>query len=73
MAAVYFTKDNIKLDLRQVGWGGINWIDLAQDRDRWRALVNSVMNPLASLNAGKFLSSLVRFSLSGRPLLRGVS
>jgi hypothetical protein len=36
--------DNIKLDLREIGWGGMNWIDLAQDRDRWRALVNTVMN-----------------------------
>jgi len=32
-----------KMD-REVGWGGINWIDLAQDRDRWRSLVNVVMN-----------------------------
>jgi hypothetical protein len=36
-------EDNIKMDLREVGWG-IDWIDLAQDRDRWRALVNAVMN-----------------------------
>jgi hypothetical protein len=35
--------DNIKMD-REVGWGGIDWIDLAQDRDRWRALVYTVMN-----------------------------
>jgi hypothetical protein len=37
-------EDNIKMDLREVGWGGIDWISLAQDRDRWRALVNTVMN-----------------------------
>jgi hypothetical protein len=36
--------DNIKMDLREVGWDGRDWIDLAQDRDRWRAYVNAVMN-----------------------------
>jgi hypothetical protein len=37
-------EDNIKMDLREVGWGGMDWINLAQDRNRWRALVNTVMN-----------------------------
>jgi hypothetical protein len=34
----------IKMDLREIGWGGMEWIHLAQDRDRWRAVVNTVMN-----------------------------
>jgi hypothetical protein len=37
-------EDNIKMDLREVGWGGTDWINLAQDRDRWRTLVYTVMN-----------------------------
>jgi hypothetical protein len=36
--------DNIKMDLREVGWDGRDWIHLAQDSDRWRAHVNAVMN-----------------------------
>jgi hypothetical protein len=36
--------DNIRMDLREIGWGSMDWIDLAQDRDKWRAHVNTVMN-----------------------------
>jgi hypothetical protein len=36
--------DSIKIDLREIGWGGMDWINMAQDRDQWRALVNMVMN-----------------------------
>jgi hypothetical protein len=35
---------NIKIDLREIGWDGIDWVDLAEDRDQWRALVNTVLN-----------------------------
>jgi hypothetical protein len=36
--------DNIKMDLREIGWDGVYWIELVQDRDQWRALLNTVMN-----------------------------
>jgi hypothetical protein len=36
--------DNIKMDLREIGWDGMDWIDLAQNRDQWRTLVNTAMN-----------------------------
>jgi hypothetical protein len=37
-------EDNIEMDLREIGWSGMDWIDLAQDMDQWRAVVNTVMN-----------------------------
>jgi hypothetical protein len=48
--------DNIIKDLREIGWNGVDWIDMAQDRDQWRALVNAVLNLRVPLNAGKFLN-----------------
>jgi hypothetical protein len=37
-------EDNIKMDLQEVGWGGMDWFDMALDKNRWQALVNAVMN-----------------------------
>jgi hypothetical protein len=37
-------EDDIRMDLREIEWGDMDWIDLAQDRDQWRALLNTVMN-----------------------------
>jgi hypothetical protein len=53
--------DNIKMDLREVGWDGRDWIDLAQDRDRWMAHANAVI--------GKFSSSYIIGSFSRRAQL----
>jgi hypothetical protein len=43
------------MDLREVGWEGADWIDLAQDRDRWRTVVYTVMNLRVPLKCGEFL------------------
>jgi hypothetical protein len=37
-------EDNITMDFREIGWGDVDWIDLAEDRDQWRALVSKVLN-----------------------------
>jgi hypothetical protein len=54
------------MDLREIGWGGVDWIDMAQDRDQWRAVVNTVLNLRVPENAGKFLRGCTIYSSSKR-------
>jgi len=65
--------DNIRMDLQEVGCGYMDWIGLAQDRDRWRTLVSAVMNLRVPKNAGNFLTSCKPVSFSRRTLHHGVS
>ena len=65
--------DNIRMDFQEVGCGYVDWIGLAQDRDRWRTLVSTVMNLRVPSNAGNFLISCKPVSFSRRTLHRGVS
>ena len=65
--------DNIRMDLQEVGCGYMEWIGLAQDRDRWRTLVSAVMNLRVPWNVGNFLTSCKPVSFSRRTLHHGVS
>jgi hypothetical protein len=62
--------DNIKIDLREIVWGIMDWVDLAQDRYQWKALVNTVLNLRVPLNAGGFLRGCTIDSPSRRAQLR---
>jgi hypothetical protein len=62
------------MDLRDTGWGDMDWIHLAQDREQWRAFVNTVMNLWFTSRAGKLLSSSgATGGFSRRTQLHGVS
>jgi hypothetical protein len=65
--------DNIRRDLGEIGWGGVDWICLAQDREKWRALVYAVMNLQVQKNAGKLLSGFTNGGLSSSAQLHRVS
>jgi hypothetical protein len=65
--------DNIMMYLREVGWGDVDWIGLAEDRNRWRALVNSVLNLRVPSNAGKLSCGLASSGLSSSVQLHIVS
>jgi hypothetical protein len=64
--------DNIRMDFAEVGCGDVDWIGLAQDRDRWRALVNSVLNPPVPKNAEKISGVLTTGGLSSSVQLHRV-
>jgi len=66
-------EDNIKVDLQEMGLVVMDWIELAQDRDRWWGLVNAVMNLQVPQNADNFLTGCKPVSFSSWTLLHGVS
>jgi hypothetical protein len=65
--------NSIKMDLRGLGWDGVDWNNLARGRDRWKAPVNTVMNLMFSSNVGKLLSSFTSGGSSRSSQLHEIS
>jgi hypothetical protein len=65
--------DNIKMNLKETGCKGVDWIHLVQDREQWRALVNKLMNLRAPYNYGNFLRCSAAVGFLRRAPLHGVS
>jgi hypothetical protein len=65
--------NNIRMDLGEVGWADVDWIGLAKDRNRWRALVNSVLNLRFPRIAGKLSSDLTSGDLSSSAQFHRIS
>jgi hypothetical protein len=65
--------DNIKMDLREIEWDGVDWIELGQDSDQWRALVNTVMNLRVPSNCWEFPEWLHNWQLLRKGLAPYIS
>jgi hypothetical protein len=66
-------EENIMMNLHEVGYEGMDWIELAQERDRWQVLVNAVMNLWVPQHVGNFLTSSELVTFSRTTLLHGVN
>jgi hypothetical protein len=64
---------NIKIDFREIGWDGVDWIDLNKNGDKWRTLLNTVMNLRVTDNIGIFLSCRTTDGFSRKSQLHIVS
>jgi hypothetical protein len=73
VSGLYEQRLYIRMDLGEVGWGDVDWIGLAQDRNRWRYLLNAVLNRRVPRNAGKLSSGLTSSGLSSSAQLHRVS
>jgi hypothetical protein len=69
----HMLENNIKTDITELGWGGMNWIDVTEDKGQWRSLLNTVMNLRSPQNVGNFLNILMTTCFSRRTQLHGVS